>query len=194
MVLANDRGQSGASSRKDPCEVLFERVLDIAAAGTEHPDALSLHTAASQEQATIAHRAEQDGAGGRQISIRIEIFGDAYSMGPYCLVYIVVSIDIDAAHEVHELTGLRLAVTAHFVNIFADEMKRHICNYRVFQIRDSFTMKISNRVDFIDKALIIKQYPLNCHCGFEGMPRGSASWRAGLPRGAETPFGSTFVA
>lgn len=111
-------------------------------------DALSLHTAASQEQATIAHRAEQDGAGGRQISIRIEIFGDAYSMGPYCLVYIVVSI----------------------------------------------TMKISNRVEFIDKALIIKQYPLNCHCGFEGMTRGSASWRAGLPRGAETPFGSTFVA
>jgi hypothetical protein len=122
VVLANDRGQSGAYSRKDPCEVLFERVLNIAAAGTERHDALSLHTAASQEQATIAHRAEQDGAGGRQISIRIEIFGDAYSMGPYCLVYIVVSI----------------------------------------------TMKISNRVDFIDKALIIKQYPLNCHCGFEG--------------------------
>ena len=97
-------------------------VLRINRRSTERHDALSLHTAASQEQATIAHRAEQDGAGGRQISIRIEIFGDAYSMGPYCLVYIVVSI----------------------------------------------TMKISNRVDFIDKALIIKQYPLNCHCGFEG--------------------------
>ena len=54
------------------------------------------------------------------------------------LVYVVVCIYIDAAHQLHELAGLRLAMTTHFVNVFADEMERHEGNLRVFQIRESY--------------------------------------------------------
>ncbi len=48
---------------------------------------------------------------------------DAYRVGAHRLVYIVVGIDIDTAHELDEPTGFGLAVTAHFIDVFTDEME-----------------------------------------------------------------------
>lgn len=71
------------------------------------------------------------------VGVRIEIFSDAYRVGAHRLVYIVVGVDINTAHHLDELARFRLAVGAGFIDVFTDKMEGHICNFRVFQIRDS---------------------------------------------------------
>jgi len=44
-------------------------------------------------------------------------------VSPRRLVYIVVGVDIDAAHQLDEPASFRLAVTAHFINVLAAEVR-----------------------------------------------------------------------
>ena len=61
-------------------------------------------------------------------------------MGAHRLVYIVVGVDINTAHQLDELTRFRLAVGAGFIDVFTDEMEGHMCNFRAFQIRESYNI------------------------------------------------------
>ncbi|EPE93846.1 hypothetical protein RGCCGE502_33691 (plasmid) [Rhizobium grahamii CCGE 502] len=47
-------------------------------------------------------------------------------MGAYRLIYIIVSINVDAAHELDQFPSLRLTVATGFIDIFANEIKGHI--------------------------------------------------------------------
>ena len=100
-------------------------------------EARALLARPGQEEASVAGRPEQDGAGRRQVGIGIEVAADADGMGEDGLIDVVVGIDIDAAHQLDELARLRQVVAAGLVEGLADEMKGHCSNLPVFQVRES---------------------------------------------------------
>ena len=63
--------------------------------------------------------------------------GDADGMRQHGLVDRITCIDIDAAHEMDKLSGLRQVVASGFVDRLADEVNSHISHFRVFPIRKS---------------------------------------------------------
>ncbi|MEJ7606697.1 MAG: hypothetical protein WKF37_10610 [Bryobacteraceae bacterium] len=74
----------------------------------------------TQEQASVLGWPEQDGTRRRQVSLGIEVFGDADCVPEDGSVDIVASVDVDAPHELDEFPRLGLAVAFCLVYGFAD--------------------------------------------------------------------------
>ena len=91
----------------------------------ERPDAGALVAPAAQEQAAGPGRAQEDGAGGRQVCPGVEVLRDADGVLENRGVDIIVGAHVDAPHELDKLPGLGLVVAARFVYGFADQVKPH---------------------------------------------------------------------
>ena len=101
------------------------------------PNAGALVAGTADKQPAVTRRCEQDGADCGQVSPRIKIAGDADRMPEHFGVGIGFCIDIDAAHQLHDLACFRPIVCTCLVEIFADEVEQ-ISNFRVFHIRKSY--------------------------------------------------------
>ena len=95
----------------------------------ERPDAGALVAPAAQEQAAVPGRAQEDGAGGRQVCPGVEVLRDADGMLENRGVDIIVGVHVEAPHKLDKLPRLGLVVAARFVYGFADEVERHFLTF-----------------------------------------------------------------
>lgn len=92
----------------------------------QRADTRSLNPASANEQAAIPRWPEQEGAGSREIGMRIKITGDANSMPQDGGFHIVACVHVDPPHELDEFAGFSAIVTAVFVNCLAYKVKAHV--------------------------------------------------------------------
>ena len=114
----------------------------------------ALVAAAADEQPPIGRGRKQRRACRRQIGVGIEIVRDPDCMADDRRLDIPFMVDVDAAHELDQLTGLRALMRPFSVYRFTDQMKNHrivshlrcalippsgpVCkNYRASDMRDN---------------------------------------------------------
>jgi hypothetical protein len=54
-----------------------------------------------------------------------------------CGVYVVVGVNVNAAHKLNKFPRLDLSVAAPLRNVLADQINSHIWDFLVFRIRES---------------------------------------------------------
>jgi hypothetical protein len=88
-------------------------------------NARALLASSAQEQAAVARGPEGDRACGREVGFGIEVLGDSDGVLEHRRVDLIAGIDIDAAVELNEVSGLRPVVAAGLIDGLADEVKGH---------------------------------------------------------------------
>lgn len=91
----------------------------------QRPDARALFTPRAQKQPAIARRSEQHHTCPGQIGVLVEVAGDADRMLQDGAVDVIVGIDVDAAHEMDELSRPRQVVTAGSVQGLTNQLEGH---------------------------------------------------------------------
>ncbi len=89
----------------------------------------ALFAGTTQEEAAITSRPQRDGTGGREVDLRIQIFGDPHGVLEDGCADVFAGVDVNAAIERDEFPRPGPIVASGLVQCFADKMKRHFLTF-----------------------------------------------------------------